>query len=324
MLGETVLQMVISEISTREYGSFARAAFDAHTATVACSFVIAWCMMISFRQMVEAQIHNREEINEEVAEEAEEEMGLESTIKQAHDSEGKSAKWSMGHLLSNSSAIAELERKRAAFMSFDTESPAVVHKKRIFDVISEFLWQELAVCVMLVGVGVKLALIEPELAGGDWRAENSRLIVALPLGLAFTIQNVHTMTIAHGHYYAISNLRKVPSGKLAAHFGIILVRCVMTGLGIGLAFVDMTLLAFYPVQAAISVAQVTLMYTQEHGLFCSIKEDHAAEHPLADMPKVMTAIRIVRRQENTKLMRSSMSPGKATATRAQRQCEAKV
>eukprot|EP00316_Scyphosphaera_apsteinii_P004126 CAMPEP_0119320848 /NCGR_PEP_ID=MMETSP1333-20130426/53717_1 /TAXON_ID=418940 /ORGANISM="Scyphosphaera apsteinii, Strain RCC1455" /LENGTH=500 /DNA_ID=CAMNT_0007327665 /DNA_START=47 /DNA_END=1546 /DNA_ORIENTATION=- len=65
MLGEAVLQMVITERADISH-NFGDSIANQHNAVLVCSFIIAWSMLVSFRHVVEAQIQDRQYINEEV------------------------------------------------------------------------------------------------------------------------------------------------------------------------------------------------------------------------------------------------------------------
>jgi hypothetical protein len=74
MLGETVLQIVIgvADVGSGAQPASARSFFDDQSATATASFLMAGCMLLSFRAMISGQLISYERTNEGLAQETEE------------------------------------------------------------------------------------------------------------------------------------------------------------------------------------------------------------------------------------------------------------
>ena len=130
------------------------------TATAVSGFVLAVCMMFSFRQMVDAQLTAYRKTNKGVKTDAGEEEAIVESLHKEREAHPGGNGWNL------ISAIAHDHLGEAATKMRDKSMPLkdaqrILLRGRMFNVLGVFLWQTKAMCVMLVGVGVKLSMYEP-------------------------------------------------------------------------------------------------------------------------------------------------------------------
>ena len=182
--------------------------------TAATSFLIAVCMMYSFRSMVSSQIASFESTNAIVAHDKLEEERLLSEVDSAstalretaarrssHDSAeaGGSKHKTNRNVLAAAAAKAKVSEKQAhkhiVGMEHEKMAQPLLLRAKAWNGLQQILWLIMAMAIMLVGVGVKLAIYRPDAAPDAHYALASRMLVGVPMAVTFGIQLFYTMVI---------------------------------------------------------------------------------------------------------------------------------
>ena len=156
------------------------------------AFVIATCMMSSFRTVVGSQT----EADEHLAHELETLGARETRVHLALRYQGKS----MRGLVRRANAASTIEKTHKAAILREDYAERLMRKKMVHDGLVALLWQVKAVAVMLTGVGVKLAIYDPLADGGQGRDVRARLMVGLPLAVVFASQLVFSILFQNRHH----------------------------------------------------------------------------------------------------------------------------
>lgn len=128
------------------------------TATAISGFALALCMMFSFRQMVDAQLNSYKRTNKGVKSQAEDEDELVQMLHKDKDASGK--KWSFVAMVARNKLAEKAAKNNQKLMPLEAAQRILLVSK-MFNVLGVFVWQTKAMCVMLVGVGVKLSMYDP-------------------------------------------------------------------------------------------------------------------------------------------------------------------
>ena len=161
-------------------------------------------------------------------------------------------------------------------------------KAKMIRLLEELIWEVLAVSVMLVGVGIKLALYDPTASGSAFFALNQRLTVSMPLAIAFGGTMVHTFMKNRHHYDACF----VWVCRNKDHAVIVALRIGVIVAMIAFSWAHLEPVAFMGLQAALTLIQTLLMHAQESPAF-EIKSDNP--HPFADLSEIFNRMRIMAR-----------------------------
>ena len=167
MLGETVLQMVIATVDDHiepNGNDVWDTLLTGVTSTAVFGFALAMCMLFSFRQMVDGQLSSYTKTNKQVQEEEEDEEAIAQSIIKERQSpverlpNGTTNNWQLiAAVTPNGETITSTDENAMTV----EDAQRIVLRGRMFNVLGGFLWQTKAVCVMLVGVAVKLAMYAP-------------------------------------------------------------------------------------------------------------------------------------------------------------------
>jgi hypothetical protein len=171
--------------------------------------------------------------------------------------------------------------------NFEAKATRVLLTMALYNVFNTFMWQTNALCIMLVGVGVKLAIYNPTASPTAHFAAAQRLEMGLPLSLVFFIQLFRTIFISNWHHYSWSALKEQPThtfvvlGRIALMVAMILV--VLQPIGPLPVMVELALLA---------IGQCALMQLQDFKF--PIKSLH--EHPMRALPNALLALQQKRKR----------------------------
>ena len=293
MLGETVLQVVLArQLVDGDHAK--KEGFDNYhcdfNVLVVCCFIMAWSLLVSFRAMVQNQIADIEHMNEAVEEEEKEEEVL---IKKKKSIGGKG----LSNLLKKAQVQNELDTVHASYEHVDTETPRDLMHLRVNACFADFLWQLKAMCIMIVGVGVKLVLYDPIAPADAFFAQDQRTLLSVSLVGAFNCQFLYAIYVLRFHYGYHQGFSWVT--KHPFHTGILAARVVMSALMLGLGYVEQEPDNFLYTMVGLSVIQGFLVHFHAGHPKCVISSP--AEHPHKGTPETLIALR-VKRDEVWKLL----------------------
>jgi hypothetical protein len=298
MLGETVLQIVIA-IAPGEVlpdpSAVVDPFFNVAAATAACGFVLAVCMMFSFRALIRGQLIGYSKTN----------MGLATQAKEAEELEAHRDKQKAAQVarkggspdqddkqkMRKSNFSSKLIETKSFDVNFEGKAQAILLRMRLYNVLNAILWQAKSLAVMLVGVGVKLARYNPMASPNAHFALAQRLELCIPLAVCFAIQLFHSLFVKTKHHYSWKRLAEQPM-----HVLVVLARIsIIVGLPL-LAFIRIEPLFLMLVLAGVSVVQCALL--QAHDFRFSIKSNRP--HPMRELPNALLALTQRRKREATK------------------------
>ena len=75
----------------------------------------------------------------------------------------------------------------------ETGHPYVVLLESVRSALTDTLWQLKTICVMLVGVGIKLAIYNPSASASAFFSQHQRLLLGGALAACFFTQMAHTV-----------------------------------------------------------------------------------------------------------------------------------
>lgn len=296
MLGETVLQIVVAIAPGEVIKSPAAGVdplFNVAGATAACAFVLAVCMMFSFRALIRGQLIGYSKTNMGLATQAKEAEELEAHKRQqaANAAKNGSSPEQEPKARKTKNFSSKLMETKSFDVNFEGKAQAILLKMRLYNVLNAVLWQAKSLAVMLVGVGVKLAMYDPMASPNAHFAPAQRLEICIPLAVCFAIQLFHSLFVKTRHHYSWNRLREQPMHAL-----VVLARIAII---IGLPFV--ALIRVEPVVlmlvlAGVSVVQCALL--QAHDFRFSIKSNRP--HPMRELPNALLALTQRRKREATK------------------------
>lgn len=93
---------------------------------------------------------------------------------------------------------------------YEAKAEKVVSTMHLYNLFNCFLWEVMALSVMLVGVGVKLAIYSPLASPTAHFAFEQRLAIGMPVGICFGVQLFHTLMVKTRHHYSWRALRDHP------------------------------------------------------------------------------------------------------------------
>jgi hypothetical protein len=217
MLGETVLQIVVA-IAPGEVlpdpSAVVDPFFNVAAATAACGFVLAVCMMFSFRALIRGQLIGYSKTN----------MGLATQAKEAEELEAHRDKQKAAQVarkggspdqddkqkMRKSNFSSKLIETKSFDVNFEGKAQAILLRMRLYNVLNAILWQAKSLAVMLVGVGVKLAMYNPMASPNAHFALAQRLELCIPLAVCFAIQLFHSLFVKTKHHYSWKRLAEQP------------------------------------------------------------------------------------------------------------------
>ena len=318
MLGETVLQIVIGVSDGYSTSSAANSLFNQKMATATASFILAGCMLYSFRAMVAGQLGSYERTNEGLAQETEEadylmhtmnktgsrfrlpndtapvETGEGNTSKvaftggastgegnQSKASEGGRKSRLMSSMATRPGALKKIMDTRSMSRSFTQRAQASIIKMRLYNLFNALLWQAKALAIMLVGVAVKLAIYKPDASPDEHFAAEQRLELAVPSAIVFFIQLLHCIAVKNRHHYSCGVLLDQPQ-----HVCVLLGRVGVLIAMVALSVLRVQPLAFLWLQAGLAVVQCALSHVQDFKY--PISSPNA--HPMRIMPQALHAL----------------------------------
>lgn len=281
MLGETVLQIVVASAAR---GSHASDDVLALTKVVAAtSFIIAICMMFTFRSMVAGQISGYEATNVRIEADTKEETRLVDNVLNASDIRGGGPKLM---------ALVKQTRARDALVNLHSEAANVeglaqplLLRAKVWNALQQMLWQTMAIAIMLIGVGVKLAIYDPLAEGTAHFALAQRLMVGVSMTVVFAIQLFNTMVVKNRQHYR----RPLALAKRQPLHCVVVALQLVVLVGQSTASLASTQpYLFFCVQAALGVVQCILLHIQEHKL----RVHGTAAHPLSRVPECLDSLRL--------------------------------
>jgi len=162
---------------------------------------------------------------------------------------------------------------------------------RVRNVQTDSLWQLKTICVMLVGVAIKLALYNPAASATALHAEEQRLLLGMALGTLFFIQMAHTVVVDFHNYAHGAWIKQQPG-----HLAVVVARITLTGAHFGTSFIELQPYVFLPLQASFCVVQTLLI----HWMMKTFAMDVYVQHPLHGLPHILNAMRVQRKIASVK------------------------
>jgi len=214
---------------------------------------------------------------------------------------------SLKSLVAKSKAIAKLDELQSKFANVDTDQPFVLLLTRLRGVLTDLLWQAKTICVMVVGVAIKLALYNPSAEADAFFAREQRILLGLPLSILFTIQANHAFIVDWHNYRYLHWVKKD-----SVHFLVICARLVLGVAQFGVCLIDMQPFVFVPVQALFCVSQLVLL----HVMFQVFPLSDYKPHPLESVPYVLNAMRVHRKIAQHELAANLTRKGRGSSKAA--------
>ena len=252
MLGETVLQTVVATAGRSDAeGVQERTMLGLTKLTAIMSFLIAVEMMYCFRSMVAHQITFYQGNNTRMAEDYAEEEKLLADFKASRHrtgDQGVSAKARFAALVKQQQARSAMTTRQAKVAEYEHLAQPLLLTAKVWTAVEMTIWQTMAIAVMLVGVGVKLAIYDPLADARAHFALQFRFVVGAALTVVFMLQLLFSMLIRRRQFYRHPwrLMRTQP-----AH-------CLLVGLQVT-ALVSQTLIALIPMVPAATVAAQALV-----------------------------------------------------------------
>jgi hypothetical protein len=293
MLGETVLQIVIASHDNAAGEGQGVAAFPAvllEPVIVAAlaGFLIALTLMAAFQAIVHGQHDSADSINADIGKKHETEA---RAMERVMSAKGSGA-WTMHRIAGKATALAHISSKVDEANTMYGEAQQLLLKIRALNVVSDFLWQVMAMAVMLTGVAIKLVMYSPGGTASPHALIATRLIIAAPIVTCFVVQLFHAVVLKARHHYSRDTLTRQPM-----HVLVLLSRVSLLALQIALVWIvppdilgveAATPYRFLGLQSILCLAQVVMLKVQEHKYPATSKR----AHPLARVPLALHALRL--------------------------------
>ena len=138
-------------------------------------------------------------------------------------------------------------------LEMEKRADAVLYSAAVHDALVTFLWQMNAVATMLVGVGIKLAIYNPQEDGAHPLEQRLQLNVAIVF--VFGVQLFHAAFIMDRDFLTLSSLRQHP-----LPMAVFTARFLLLGVGLSLSWLDLSPAENMWGQTASAVAQWVLIH----------------------------------------------------------------
>lgn len=333
MLGETVLQIVVA-ISP---GKVSEEGEGTAVATAAGGFLLAVCMMVSFRAMVRGQLDNYERTNLGLATQAAEAEGLlgmlalsqapstpprlsaqvtpaDSNLFGGGAQNGASSKRAplggppaapgpRAGRVNRSSLIKKMIDTKALDERFEAKARRILLHMRMYNVLNTYLWEFKALTVMMTGVGVKLAIYKPTASPHEHFALAQRLQLSIAIAGVFFIQLFHTIFVKNRHHYSLRTMGQHPT-----HVFVVTLRICLICACPAVAIYKLQPYQLILVLAAMSVAQCALLQIQDF----KFNIHSTYQHPMREMANALQSMQQRRKRaaEQSQLRRASTEIGR--------------
>jgi len=285
MLGETVLQMTIATGDKDQGVAFASNVFSSHACIILSAFIIAWCMMISFRLMISSQLAGFTKTNSAVGSTQAEENELMNKIKKG--GKGSQARFSLQSLGCRAKEIDKLQSKETDDKHYIADPVKTFHMMmtaRENNVGQELLWELLAVSVMLEGVGVKLALYDPEASPTAHFAFQQRIQLSLPITMVYGTVMLHQILFRDWHHY---DWRFRWVRRSTGHAMLLVARLGLLATIMAVSLVELQPMSYVPLLAGLTLASTLLLHLHD-----SFKVESDNAHPMTGIAQVLNGMRI--------------------------------
>ena len=247
-------------------------------ATAFGGFVLAICMMHSFRSVVMEQVRAHQVLNEAMQRGASEEQKMMEEINRA-TREIRDRRPSQIHantVIRRSSFINEMNRKQLDAIQEEAHTQRRVRIWSAYNAFNALLWQVNATSILMVGVGMKLAVHDPLGTSFEDGSSQQRFALGVPITCTFAIQLFYRCVMKNGHHYSRAQLAAHPGHMLVVACRVALLGCSFISCALPLRPVDFVLL-----QAGMAVLQATLLHVQKHKFPISSDREHPLEKPIA-------------------------------------------
>ena len=295
MLGETVLQIVVATAGRAETEGVQDAqTFWLTKLTGGLAFLMAVEMMYCFRSMVAHQIAFYSGNNTRINEDKEEEARLIKQFEHAK-SGGLKARLARGettnkgsgffNLVRQQQATEKLAKRHIAAAAHEGMAQPLLLTAKVWTAVQQTMWQTMAMSIMLVGVGVKLAIYDPLADAHAHFGIGLRLMVGVSLSIVFALQLFYAMVIRRRMHYRkpLELMRRQP-----AHVALVFVQLVFLLVQALFGLVPLRPYEMVCGQAAIALVQCVLLHLHEHRINATSDQIH----PLAGVPDALEAIRL--------------------------------
>jgi hypothetical protein len=287
MIGEGVLALVTAE-NEIEYD--VSTIWNYTVLTGLGGFIICVAMCVSFREMLLMQQAVNSQIQDNLHDDIEREDRIQSLGLDRFDwqsAETRAARAIQAHYRrwrdsvrpgqKNYKVLALDERH----VEMEKRAASVLYSAAVHDALVTFLWQMNAVATMLVGVGIKLAIYNPQEDGAHPLEQRLQLNVAVVF--VFGIQLFHAAFLMDRDFLTLSSLREhpLPMAVFSARF-------LLLGAGLGLSWLDLSPAENMWGQTACAVAQWVLIHVHASA---RTKITHQDVNIYFFMPSAFTTLR---------------------------------
>jgi len=169
-------------------------------------------------------------------------------------------------------------------------------RARVTNLLTELLWEVLALAVMSEGVGIKLALYSPTASPEEHFGLGLRLTISLPIIIVYLCVIVNSQLLKNGHHYDL-RFRWVSKNK--AHAFVLGLRLGLLGAMFGFSWLRMRPSSYVALMSGMTLLSTLLLNAQE--VKYQIRSEN--KHPLANISEVLNGMRIKARRRAPKPVR---------------------
>ena len=190
-------------------------------------------------------------------------------------------------LVRQQQATTQLAKRHQKAAAHEEIAQSLLLNAKVWTAVQQTLWQVMAIAIMLVGVGVKLAIYSPLADPHAHYGLPLRLLVGISVTIVFTLQLFYAMVIRRRHLYhqPVRLIREQP-----AHALVVLVQVCLIVAQPLFGLVPLQPAATVAGQSAIGLAQCILLHVHEHRI--KVVGAEGVIHPLAGVPDALEAIRL--------------------------------
>ena len=188
-------------------------------------------------------------------------------------------------LVKQQQATARLASRHLKAVAHEAVAQPLLSRAKVWTAVQQTIWQAMAIAIMLVGVGVKLAIYDPFSDPNAHFALALRLMIGVSVSVVFALQLFYAMVIRRRQHYRkpLELLRTQP-----AHAVLVALQLAALVAQSVLALLPLAPVAHISCQAGTGLVQCVLLHIHEHRLPATSSEIH----PLAGVPDCLEAIRL--------------------------------
>jgi len=185
--------------------------------------------------------------------------------------EGKQQTFSLKAVFASS---AEIKTVTSCKQRKEDEQSAqtILLRARFFNALTFIFWQAIALSVLLVGCGVKLAIHDPTSPADAFYAFEQRLGLGVPIAATSLIPLANSVLLRDRHHYVGFHRRRFETVRQQPwHFLLIASRLCIFFIAVGLCWVELQPGEFLAIQTAIALLQCVLLHITDYKLHITSK-----------------------------------------------------